>query len=377
MKKVLFMIDSLNGGGAERVLINILKRMDYTKYQVTVFLIFGEGVYLSSVPQNVKVRSLLKGYNTIKGWHPILRMIYKIYIKLTLGIVKILKGRPIYNHILKEKYDVEISFIEGDTCYFVANSRNKASKKISWIHIDLGKRRTMDYTTELRSLSRMDKIICVSNGTKKSVLSLYPQLEDKLQVIYNPIDKEQIIMNASVPIQISKDKTTIVCVGRLVYQKGYNVLLQAHKELINEGIEHQVIVLGEGNLENELKKQILELNLQESFTLLGYRENPYPYIKAADIYVLPSIFEGFSLSLVEAMVLGKPCIATRCVGPTEILNDEYGLLVEPGEMESLKQSMKKLIENKELQEYYSKKSLERIAIFDIDSVMKEISNIIE
>lgn len=377
MKKVLFMIDSLNGGGAERVLINILNRMDYTKFHVTVFMIFGEGVYLSSVPQNVTVRALLKGYNTIKSWHPFLRLLYKTYIKLTLGIVKLLKGRPIYSFILKDKYDVEISFIEGDTCYFVANSRNKSSKKISWIHTDLAKRRTMSYARELKSLSRMDKIICVSNGTKKSVISLYPQLKEKLQVIYNPIDKEQIIMNALVPIQIDKEKTTIVCVGRLVEVKGYDVLLKAHHELISEGIEHQIIILGEGNLEEELKREILQLNLQNSFILMGYKENPYPYIKAADIYVLPSIFEGFSLSLVEAMVLGKPCIATRCVGPTEILNDEYGLLVEPGNVQSLKQNMKKLIVDKALQDCYSQKSLQRTKIFDINSVMTEIINIIE
>lgn len=376
MKKILFMIDSLNGGGAERVLINILKRMDYTKYQVTLFLIFGEGVYLSSVPEQVAVKSLLKGYNTIKAWNPFLRLVYKVYIKMALNFVRVFKGHPIYDFILKDKYDIEVSFIEGDTCYFVANSKNKEAKRISWIHIDLSKRRTMNYIKELKSLARMDKIICVSKGTRESVLSLYPQLEKRLQVIYNPIDKEQITKYALEPITLHKEKTTIVCVGRIAQQKGYSVLLQAHHELINEGVDHQVIVLGEGNLEEELKKEIQNLNIQDTFVLLGYKANPYPYIKAADIYVLPSLFEGFSLSLVEAMVLGKPSIATKCVGPTEILSHEYGLLVEPGDVQSLKQSMRKLIEDKGLQKYYSEKSLERIGLFDINRVMEEIADVI-
>ncbi len=376
MKNILVMIDSLNGGGAERVLINILKRIDYTQYKVTVFLIFGEGVYLSSVPYQVTIKYLLKGYNTIKTWNPFLRLIYKIYIKIVLGYVRMLKGHPIYDFLLKDKYDIEISFIEGDTCYFVANSKNRRAKRISWIHTDLIKRRTMDYSKEFKSLSQMDKIVCVSKGTETSVLTLYPQLGNKLRVIYNPIDKDQILRQAQEYLLFNKNDITIICVGRLVKEKGYSVLIQAHRELISEGVHHQVFVLGEGKLEEELKKDIQKLNLQDTFVLLGYKANPYPYIKAADIYVLPSIFEGFSLSLVEAMVLGKPVVATKCVGPAEILNNEYGLLAEPGDVRSLKESMKKLIEDKKLQEHYSQKSHERTRIFDIERVMEEIEAII-
>lgn len=377
MKKILFMIDSLNGGGAEKVLINILNRLDYNKYDVTVFLIYGEGIYLKYVPDNVKIKYLTLGNNTINNWNFIKKYIYKLYRKILFAIVNFFKGSPIYKFIIKDKYDIEISFIEGLTCLYVGNSSNKASKKISWIHIDLEKRKTLKPKKEIKALNAMDKIVCVSNGSKNSILNMYPHLEEKIQVIYNPIDKEEIIRKSNEIIEYKKMKITVITVGRLEYQKGHNVLIQAHKDLIDEGIDHELIIIGEGSLHKEIEQQIKRDNLEANVKLLGYIENPYPYIKAADIFVLPSLYEGFSLVIAEALILGKPVIATKCVGPTELLDNKYGVLIEPNDVDNLKLHMKQMILDEKNRQHYSKLSIKRSEIFDINSIIDSISQLLD
>lgn len=377
MKKVLFMIDSLNGGGAEKVLIDILKRLDYTKLDVTVFLVYGEGVYIKDLPSQVHLKYLLEGYNKVNAWPLLKKYIYKAYRKLVLLYMKLTKGRPIYQFILKEQYDLEISFLEGITCLFVGNSKNNNSEKISWIHIDLEKRRTIRQKDEKAALDNMDRIICVSNGSRQSVINLYPDLEEKIKVIYNPIDKEEILAKSNEPIAVKSENVLLVCVGRLEMQKGHYFLINAHKELIDEGVKHNILILGEGGYRNEIEKQIDELSVKDSITLMGYIGNPYPYIKAADALVLPSLFEGFSLVLAEAIVLGKPTIATKCAGPMEILEDKYGLMVEPGDTKSLKEAMKKMILDQNVRQFYAEKSLERNKLFDIDAVMHEIKTTLQ
>lgn len=374
MKKVLLMTDSLNGGGAEKVLVNILKRLDYTNLDVTLFLIHGEGVYIKDLPPAVKLRYLFQGYNTVNEWSMPKKVVYKAYRKIVLGYLKLTKGRPIYQYILKDRYDLEISFLEGITCLFVGNSMNRHSRKISWIHTDLQKRRAIRQIDEKKSLDKMDRIICVSNGSKQSVLNLYPHLENRIEVIYNPIDRDDILYKANKPVNVKKDNVLLVCVGRLERQKGFHILVAAHKELIDEGIQHNIIILGEGRCRKELEKMITDLSVNESITLLGYMDNPYPYVKAADIFVLPSLYEGFSLVLAEAMILGKPAVATRCVGPMELLEEKHGLFAEPGDINSLKEAMKKMILNQEIRKFYSDKARERSMMFDIDYVMKKISN---
>jgi len=377
MKKILFMIDSLNGGGAEKVLINILNRLDYNKFDITLFFIYGEGIYLKYVPENVKIKYLTLGNNTINNWNFGKKYIYKLYRKILFTFVNLLKGFPVYKFILKDKYDIEISFIEGLTCFYVANSTNKISRKISWIHTDLEKRRPLKSKQEIESLSTMDKIICVSHGSKDSVLNLYPHLEKKVQVIYNPIDKEEIIRKSNEIIEYKKKKITVITVGRLEYIKGHNILIQAHKELIDEGIDHDLIIIGEGSLHKEIEQRIEKDNLEGSVKLLGYIENPYPYIKASDIFVLPSRYEGFSLVIAEALILGKPVIATKCVGPTELLDNKYGILIEPNDVDSLKLHLKQMILDEKTRQYYSNMSIKRSEIFDINCTMDSINLLLD
>ena len=374
-KKILFVIDTLKGGGAEKVLYDILKNMDLLKYKTEIFLIKNEGFYIKKIKElGVEINYLFNERKDLFN-----NILYK---KTKSMIIKILRYFYCkYPFLIKKmrniNYDVEIAFLEGYSTVLIANRKNN-SKKIAWVHIDLEKHKMISRKLERVSYRKVDQIICVSDDSKKSILNLYPENISKVQVIYNPIDKKNILKKASDKIEFSfdKNKINIITIGRLTYQKGYDILLQAHNELIKEGLDYNLIILGEGGEKSNLEKYINENNLENYTQLLGFKENPYPYLKEADIFVSSSRYEGYPLVLCEAVCLGKSIIATDCTGPKEILeNGKYGLIAEVENVEDLAEKIKKLILDKELRKKYSVLSKERAEIFNIKKALEEIENL--
>lgn len=372
MKKILFIMNNLGGGGAERVLIDILDSFDYSKYEVDLFLVNCEGVYLNEVNKNVNIYKMY-GDKHFKNKH-----LENLYLNLKYRLLKHFP-KVMYKLFIKKRYDVEIAFLEGFPCtYLLANSNNKDSKKIAWVHTDLSKSDAISKEDAFRIYSEIDEFICVSKDSEIVFKSLYPYAEDKVRVIYNLINKEAIIRKSNMAVEASNGLPTIVSVGRLVKLKRFDIVIRAHKLLLDEGIENRLIIVGVGEEENELKALIKELKVKESVEMTGFQSNPYPYIKASDIFCMASDFEGFSLVVAEALILGKPIVATSCVGPIELLNNgEYGILTKCGDIEGLKKELKELILSEQIRRYYSNKSLERSNIFQKESIMKEIYEVIE
>lgn len=376
MKKILVVTDSLRGGGAEKVLYDILKNIDLKKYRIDIFLIFNYGIYKYKIEElGISIEGL---FNERKD---LINNIF--YKKLKSLLIKI--SRWIYckypfliKKLKRKEYDIEIAFLEGYSTSLIANRKNN-SKKIGWVHIDLEKHKIIDRKLESKSYNKIDKIICVSNDSKKSVENLYPELKAKIEVIYNPIPKEEILKNGLKESNIySSKKVNLITVGRLNKQKGYDILLKTHNELLKEGLDYNLYILGEGEERKELEQYIKDNNIEKNTFLLGFKRNPYPYIKEADIFISSSRYEGYPLVICEAICLEKPIIATKCTGPNEILEDgKYGLLAEVENVESLKENMKKLILSEELRKKYSKLSKERSKIFDIDKTMKQIERVLD
>lgn len=379
-KKILIVINSLVGGGAEKVLVDILNNINNKKYDIDILLINKEGIYLDDVRKKYKVEYIINS-KVKTNINIILR---KLNSLIRLAKIKFMTSSFGCNKILKNNYDIEISFLEGYSTRFIANRKNDA-KKIAWVHIDLYKYKCINRKIERNSYNKIDKIIAVSYDTKNSIELLYPELKDKTNIIYNPIDSKKIIeMSKECIEEIDSNKlcdnnyVNFITIGRLTYQKGYDILLKAHKELIDEGYNHRLYILGEGNEYDNLSKYVQENNLSNTAYLLGFKKNPYPYLKQADVFISSSRYEGFALVIGEAMVLGKPIIATKCAGPRELLNDgEFGMLVETDDIESLKNSMKQMILDKEKQLYYTNKSLERSNIFNLDKTINEIENLFD
>ncbi len=366
-KSILIIQESLGGGGAERVLINILNKIDYTKYSVDLLLLFEEGVYLKKVPENVNVKRVWKGNDN----GPIKKYIRKVKRTIIRFCPKI-----IYKLFVKDKYDVEIAFVEGLSTMVLANSTNDKSKKISWVHIDLKKHRTMSIEKERKYYKKIDNIVCVSNDSKKVFDELYNEYRNKSTVIYNMINKQEIESLSNESVNYTFETPTVVAVGRLTDQKRFDILIQAHKKLIDEGIVHNLLILGTGPNESELSKLINKLGLKDTVKLLGFIENPYPYIKNATAYAMSSDFEGLPLVIAEALVLGKAIVSTKCTGPNELLKDgEYGIVCEIGDVDGLKNGIKNLLINYELRDEMGKKSLIRSEIFNEEKVLSEIQKL--
>ena len=371
MKKILFIINSLPGGGAEKVLYDILRKIDKQKYNIEIFLINKEGIYVDKIKKlNIKI-----DYLFLEREDKINFILYR-KIKSCILLIKkylYLSFPKLISKLKNKRYDIEIAFLEGNPTLLLGN-RKTTALKIAWVHNDLEKHRVLSKKNEKKAYSKMNKIICVSADSKKSVENLYPELEKKIEVMYNPIPKEEIL-EKSLEIEniYSKEKINIVTVGRLNVQKGYDILLKAHNELLKEGLDYNLYILGEGGERKNLEKYISENSIEKNTFLLGFKENPYPYIKQADIFVSSSRYEGYPLVLCEAICLEKSIIATKCTGPNEILeNGKYGLLAKVENISSLKENMKKLILDEELRIKYSKLSRERAKIFDIEKTMKEI-----
>lgn len=390
MKKILFVVHTLQVGGAERVLINLLKKLDKTKFEITVFAIVNDGVYIEEVKniEGIQYKYLFNTFfkNSRKDsknkFHKlskrVMDIIWKFYILLIKYIPKML-----YKIGVKEKYDIEVAFLEGKVSKFVSNSTNKNSKKIAWIHTDINNVNGIDIfknrKEETKSYERFSKIICVSEDVKER-FSEKTGIKKNIYVQLNPICSDEILEKSNETIQEDLNHYGyVVCsVGRLVKEKGFDRLLEVHNRLIQENIIHTIWIVGEGIEREKLQQYIQNNHLEDTVNLIGYSQNPYKYVKKSDIFVCSSRFEGLSSALIEATVLGKVIISTKCPGTNEIVgNDGQAALVVENNTEALYEGMKKILTDPILRDKYRKNIKLRAKVFNIDNVIMQIEEILE
>ena len=215
--------------------------------------------------------------------------------------------------------------------------------------------------------------MCVSKDVEKSFKSIFGN-EFDTEVIYNVIDDYGIRKKADENIDdFSFDEKipTIVSVGRLSTQKRFDRLIEAHKLLLDEGLFNKLLIIGEGDERENLEQIIRTLGVQETVTLSGFKSNPYPYIKRADLLACSSDYEGFSSFVAEGLILGKAIATTNCTGMDELLgNSQYGVITE-GSAKALAKGIKKLLADHSLKEEYERKAIEKGKSFSIRASVKE------
>lgn len=245
-------------------------------------------------------------------------------------------------------YDVEIAFKEGFCTIFVANG--SSPKKVNWVHLDYKKQNFSSNHMPLmkKTLNSIDINVAVSEVAAQSYEEVF-NLKQKVLVIHNIIQSDLIRNKYEEEVQeedlhlFNNQYLTFISVGRLVSQKGYDRLINIHKRLIQEGLMHNIIIIGHGEDEDSLRQQINELGCQETCRLIGYRENPFAYFKLADCFLLPSRYEGLPTVVFESLICETPVIATKVAGVEEQLNQtDFGLVVD-NENESFYEAMKHII----------------------------------
>ena len=228
-----------------------------------------------------------------------------------------------------ETFDLAVAWLEGGAAYYVAE-HVKAARKAAFIHIDY---ESAGYTKAMDRgcWKQFDNIFAVSDEVKGHFQSFYPEYASKVGVFHNFINQEAIRSQAMEQGGFSDDfkGRRILTVGRLTYQKAYDIAVEAMKILKDAGYHARWYVLGEGEERKALEKKIAALGLQEDFLLLGAVTNPHPYYLQTDLYVHATRFEGKSIAIQEAQTLGCAVIASDCNGNREQITDgSDGMLCE-------------------------------------------------
>lgn len=343
MKKLLFVINTMGFGGAERALINLLGQLNPAEYEISLFVLTGQGELVCELPAYVKLLNTdYKDCSVLTGEgrkHLLGRVLQAgfgkgIFFKRAGYLLRNLCRMQKENRIqadklcwrilaegtpaLQEEYDLAVAYLEGGATYYVAD-RVKAKKKAAFVHIDYvqaGYHKDLD----LDCYQKMDAIFTVSDEVKEHFLEAYPEYAEKTSVFHNLVDQKRICRLAEKGSGFTDDfhGIRILTVGRLTKQKRYDVAVETMALLKKESpVPVRWYVLGEGELREQLEQQIDRRGLKEDFRLLGVNNNPYPYLRECDLYVHATGFEGKSIAIQEAQVLGKPILATDCSGNRE------------------------------------------------------------
>lgn len=382
-KKILFLNHTLGAGGAEKVLVNLVNHMS-DKYDVTVMTVIDTGVFKKDLGPNVTYKTMFKipfkKGNTKNESGSLLNKtskLKKIAAKCYSFLWKFMPTKLLYRLTIKEEYDIEVAFLEG-ICAKIISSSNQQSKKFGWIHVDVINENKSDAVflnnnSAKKCYSKFDKIVCVSNEVRNQFIKKYNYNEEKVIVKHNAINTDEIREKSSKKLDITKPKEfKIVTIGRLSNQKGYDRLVSIAKKLKKDKIPFHLWIIGVGPKEQELKQYVEENNLTKEVELLGFKSNPFPYLKAADLFVCSSRAEGFSTVACEATVLGVPIVTTNCSGMEELLGkSEYGLITENSE-KALYKGLKDILTDDKKYKYYKKQISKIKDNFNISNTVKEV-----
>ena len=364
MTKLLFLIHDLGHGGAEKVLVNLVNNMDPQQFDITVMALFGGGVNEQFLKPHIRYQTVFQ--RPFRG---------------NSHIMKLLSPGMLHKLFIRERYDIEISYLEGPSARIISGCPDPDTKLVSWIHVEQHtvKRAAVSfrsYGESLRCYSRFHRTVCVSEYVMKDFLSIYPTL-DYVSVLYNTNETAQIIEKSAQPVDIRQDAFCWCGVGKLLPSKGFDRMLRIQKRLLDSGYQTHFYALGEGKQRAELEAMAQELGITDNVTFLGYQTNPYKYVAKCDLFVCASHAEGFSTAATEALIVGTPVCTVEVSGMKEMLgeNDEYGFVTENDE-DALYQGIKKLLDTPDLLEHYRRQAALRGKDFRTEETVKAVEEML-
>ena len=364
MKKILFLIHDLGHGGAEKVLVNLVNNMDRTKFDITVMALFGSGVNEQFLKPHIHFKTVFK--KSFPG---------------NSHVMKLFSPSLLHKWFIKERYDIEISYLEGPSARIISGCPHKDTKLISWIHCTM--KTTEDTAIGFRSTAeakscygKMDTMVFVSQTVREAFLAVCP-FYGHTAVLYNTNEYEKILELASENVALPCRDFCWCGVGRLIPVKGYERMIRIQKRLIDNGYKTHLCILGEGQLKKELETLVSQYSLEGSITFLGYQTNPYKYVSKCDLFVCASHSEGFSTAATEALIVGTPVCTVEVSGMKEMLgeNNEWGIVTDNDE-DALYQGIKKLLDDPELLAHYKEKAAERGKMFSTENTVKAVEDML-
>lgn len=353
--KFLIYIPQLIFGGAEKVLVNFANDLVSRGHQVEVLELYEKGLLKPQFDKRVTFDAICSKTYTEKYYASLAQVRKNPLLIGKLVFSKLVGYRRFAEKLAAKRYagrefDAAINYLEIESPAFLLESV-KAKKYIQWIHIDVENLENQaEHDHHLPVWEKMDSIVCVSQVAVDSFVKRYPTLADKTHLIYNFFDEAAIRKQAEEPCDLPGLKPSLLSVGRMTEQKKYLRFLDVLARLQDEGYEFSWHVLGDGIQRKEIDEKIRNLRLDDRVYLHGLTDNPYKYMAACDLFVLPSGWEGFPTVTVEAKVVNCPVLATDVAGIREQLrHGETGWIVE-NSGEAIYEGLKYLLQNPEMRE---------------------------
>lgn len=379
MKKVVFLTPSLTVGGMERVLVNYANLFVQYGYDVTVLNFtndaesiiknFDKKIHYFPHYEPVKHLFRTKGKDVFRGNFRVLP--WSKWISFH-------SSKYLYKKYIKNPHDVVISFF-GVEAAKIINGAPKSVKCLTWIHNTnveglIGKIGGKKQTAKV--FQDAQQIICVSQEAKENIIECF-SLNNNVCVVNNPNNTKRIralSLEEDIP---EKKGFTFVSVSRLVDKaKGYIRLLGVCRKLLDEGRQFYLWIVGDGSDADKIKQKATELKLDNHVSFLGEQVNPYKYMRQADMFICSSYYEGFSMSMMEAVILAKPILTTEVSGAAEMLDEgNAGLIVENSE-KGLYEGIQKILADPTLYKYYQQQIERRKDYLTEESIMAQIQNIL-
>lgn len=360
MKKILFVVDEKMIGGVSIVLEDILNKIDKTNNRIDLLVLHPVGDRFSNIKNinyiegprfysviDKSLKSTIKSKNIIDIFNKL-----KLIFLLKTGLIKN-KIKRSRKKFLKDTYDVEIAFKDGFCTIFTAFGDSK--KKITWLHTDYSNNDPAGHYRKLfrDSLYKLDTVVAISNEVKNKFNNVYG-LNTRTIIINNYIDIDKVISNSNQENVKYDGNLNFVTVGRLCYVKGYDRLLSAldklNKEKLLTGI--RIYMVGTGEDEFYLKNKIIDYSLQQVVTFMGKKDNPYPYIKSADMMIMSSRSEAYPLTVIESLILEVPVFTVEYSSAREMLKDRYNSYIVPNNDEDIYIGLKNIIQNRNIIKEY-------------------------
>lgn len=365
MKRLFIAIQYLEIGGAERSLIGLLNAIDYTRYEVDLFIYRHTGEFMNLIPKEANVLPEIKKYTTLS--RPMKEIIQEGYIDIVVGRMwahyqakrfqkktQAQESIAIFQYVasyttpflpsLKHlgEYDLAISFLIPHN---IVRDKVKAKQKWAWIHTDYSFV-SLDTAHELPVWNAYDQIISISESVTQGFLSKFPSLKNKIRLMENILSEKFVREQAEEKTSLPETNAIRLCtVARFSYPKAIDRAVHICKAIVDKGINIVWYIVGYGGDEAMIRKQIQETGMEKHFILLGKQMNPYPFIKACDIYVQPSRYEGKAVTVREAQILGKPVVITNFPTASSQLTDGVDGIIVPNEIEQAAQGISDFIKD--------------------------------
>lgn len=368
MIKILFLIHDLGRGGAEKGLVNLVNHMDPKRFAITVTALFGGGINEGFLAPHIRFR--------------------RVFPRQVPGnsiLMKLLTPERLHRLCVKERFDVEVAYLEGPSARVISGCREPGRKLVCWIHSTPADLR--EAAAPFRSVGearrcygRFHRIVCVSESTGRAFTALFPEL-GRVKILYNTLDWEKIREQSRQelpPGVLSPDAVNLIAVGSLKPVKAFDRLIRIHHRLRQDGFPVHTYFLGTGGELARLRRLAAGLGCEDTVTFLGYRTNPYPFIARADLLVCCSLSEGLSTAAAEALILGTPVCTVEVSGMKEMLGDSNAWgVVTPNDEDSLYRGVRSLLEEPGRLAWYGGRAARRGRLFRPEDRVPPVERMLE